>query len=137
MALVPGLREGVAVVPFVFLAVLKELLPRRVAGVDERDGVFDRVGRLAVADLVDAVGGVVVLQPVDEARSAPAPPASSSRESPLSHKLRVGLPPPTQQAESSGDRRLATPDALRLGEAEPWMDDGELCANIGVRALGD
>ena len=68
MALVPGLREGVAVVPFVFLAVLKELLPRRVAGVDERDGVFDRVGRLAVADLVDAVGGVVVLQPVDEAR---------------------------------------------------------------------
>ena len=40
MALVPGLREGVAVVPFVFLAVLKELLPRRVAGVDERDGVL-------------------------------------------------------------------------------------------------
>ena len=68
MALVPGLREGVAVVPFVFLAVLAEFLPRRVAGVDERDGVFDRVGLLAVADLVDAVGGVVVLQPVDEAR---------------------------------------------------------------------
>ena len=68
MALVPGLREGVAVVPFVFLAVLKELLPRVVAGVDERDGVFHRVGLLAVADLVDAVGGVVVLQPVDEAR---------------------------------------------------------------------
>ena len=43
MALVPGLREGVAVVPFVFLAVLNELLPRRVAGVDERDGVFHRV----------------------------------------------------------------------------------------------
>ena len=40
MALVPGLREGVAVVPFVFLAVLNELLPRRVAGVDERDGVL-------------------------------------------------------------------------------------------------
>ena len=35
MALVPGLREGVAVVPFVLLAVLNELLPRVVAGVDE------------------------------------------------------------------------------------------------------
>ena len=39
MALVPGLREGVAVVPFVFLAVLNELLPRVVAGVDERKEV--------------------------------------------------------------------------------------------------
>ena len=54
MALVPGLREGVAVVPFVFLAVLNELLPRRVAGVDERDGdrlsthTLDGCGELCV-----------------------------------------------------------------------------------------